>query len=192
MKPENDPLRPLYTCLSIPCPVRLDDYRFSLNEADDDWFNPMSPHPVTFDGIHFPTTEHLFQWLRFVGLPAIQDAIRTAPSPVQAREVAVEHLLAIGHRIWSETDVDALRRAMRAKLTQYPCLHDHLTATGRGHLVADVGDWEPCFHPYWGAVEVEGEWRGENIAGRLWMQLRDELNAPAASPLTQPTLGTQK
>jgi hypothetical protein len=191
MNPEHDPLRPLYTFLSIPLPVRPDDYRFSLNEADDDWLNPMSPHAVTFDGIQFPTTEHLFQWLRFEGYPAIQDAVRSAPSPTQARAVAVEHLMAIGHRIWSEADVDALCRAMRAKLTQYPCLRDHLMATASVRLVADVGDWAPGFHPYWGASEVDGEWHGENVAGRLWMELRDELNTPSASvasPLTPSAL----
>jgi hypothetical protein len=190
MNPEHDPLRPLYTLLSIPSPVRPDDYRFSPNEPDDDWLNPMSPHPVTFDGIQFPTTEHLFQWLRFEGYPAIQDAIRSAPSPSQAREIAVEHLMAIGDRIWSETDMDALRRAMRAKLTQYPCLRAHLAATAPVRLVADVGEWAPGFHPYWGAGEVDGERHGENVAGRLWMELRDELNAPPASAASQLTPST--
>lgn len=183
------PLHPLY---SNYCRIRPDDYRFSLDVDDDGWLNLLAPHPVTFEGIQFPTTEHLFQWLRFVGFPVIQDAIRAAASPNQAKEITLEHCRAIPGRIFSVADIDDLRRCLRAKLTQYPQCVNRLRATGQVRLVADLGDWEPCFHPFWGAVEIEGEWHGENIAGCLWMELRDELNTPAASPLIQPTLGTQK
>lgn len=192
MQTNTRPLLPFHPLYSSNCRIRPDDYRFSLNEADDDWLNPMSPHPVTFEGIQLPTTEHLFQWLRFVGLPAIQDAIRTAASPIQAKEIAFDHYQVFAERIFTPADTDDLRCCLRAKLTQYPRFSRQLRATEQMRLVADLGDWEPCFHPVWGAVEVDGEWQGENIIGCLWMQLRDELNATAASPLTQPTLGTQK
>lgn len=183
------PLHSLWSCLS---PVRGDDYRFSLEEDDGGWLNPRAPSPVTFDGIQFPTTEHLFQWLRFVGLPAIQDAIRAAASPADAKEIAIDHCRAIPGRIFSPADIDDLRRCLRSKLTQYPEVGALLVATGQVRLVADLGDWEPCFPAFWGAVEADGEWQGANIVGCLWMELRDELNTPAASQPSQPTLGAQK
>jgi hypothetical protein len=28
---------------------------------------------------------------------------------------------------------------------------------------------------FWGAVKIDGEWVGENVFGKLWMEIRKEL-----------------
>ena len=32
---------------------------------------------------------------------------------------------------------------------------------------------------FWGAVLKDGEWMGENLLGKLWMKLREELKQKA-------------
>ncbi len=59
------------------------------------WLGNMAPYPVKYDGKLWPTTEHLFQALRF-DAPAIWEKILAESNPFEANLIA-KHYIKLVH-----------------------------------------------------------------------------------------------
>lgn len=136
------------------------------------WLGNMSPHPVEH-GAAWRTTEALFQALRFANV-AIQDEIRAQKSPMGAKMVAKKHADKMIVVPRSEQDLANMRMVLRLKAEQHPQLLNELMATGDADLIEDTTKRNDTF---WGAQLVAGEWKGKNMLGQLWMELRAEYRA---------------
>ena len=69
-----------------------------------------------------------------------------------------------------------MKMCIRLKLEQHPQLVAELLATKDALIVEDVtkrGD--KGGNLFWGAMLVNEEWIGQNVLGKLWMDLREEL-----------------
>ena len=118
----------------------------------------------------FPTSEHLYQACKFGAAPAVQHRIAAAPT---AREAA-----AIGRGTadgldphWNEQRVNVMRWVLRMKREANAAAIDAaLAATGRRAIV-EVSTRDP----WWGARPDGNRYRGANVLGRLWMELRRQL-----------------
>ena len=166
--------------LSIP-----EDNRILYFRRDRDMYRFLShfhPAPVHLDGETSPTVEHYYQTQKSFD-PAYREAIRGAISPGMAKRLAAPPQAprkfsgqswfrkhhALPRPDWHEVKLEIMRRADRAKFTQNPDLAAMLMATGDAALVEDSSG-----EPYW-STGPDG--RGENWAGRLLMEIREELRA---------------
>ncbi len=68
---------------------------------------------------------------------------------------------------WESVKVQVMREALRAKFTQHEDLQELLLSTGDAKLVEHTAN-----DHYWGDG---GNGRGDNMLGRLLMQLRKQL-----------------
>ncbi|OJY94464.1 MAG: hypothetical protein BGP25_05590 [Lysobacterales bacterium 63-13] len=122
-------------------------------------------------GLQFQTSEAAYHWMKFANTaPAIAEEIRLAPSAHEAFKLAERHTK-LRRPDWDGIKVDVMRGILRAKAEQHEYVRRKLLATGDRILVED--SWRDA---YWG-------WgpnlAGQNMLGRLWMEVRHELRDDA-------------
>jgi ribA/ribD-fused uncharacterized protein len=142
------------------------------------WLSCMSPYPVKYNGIEFRTCEALFQWLRFRNHPDVQNVILEQKSPMGAKMIARKNRDLLNRGIkWDEApeDVQLMKMCLKLKLDQYPELKDNLVDTGDATIIEDCTTHDRESARFWGMVYKGNKWLGENIFGKLWMEIRDEL-----------------
>lgn len=138
------------------------------------WLGNMAPFPVTHDGLVWRTTEALFQALRFDDR-TIRELIRAERSPMGAKFVAKGHAPSMVIDPTGAADVGNMKRVCRLKLQQHPELVPLLRETGDRQIIEDVTGRQGGRHRFWGAALVDGVWVGDNVLGKIWMELRGEL-----------------
>jgi ribA/ribD-fused uncharacterized protein len=133
------------------------------------YFLAFSAHPITFNGIEYPTVEHAYHCLRYDD-PAVREYIRSAPTPLEAweRSQAHKHVQTAG---FPERKRGVMKMLCRLKLEQHPDVRSILRGTGDADIVKHVS----------GGPKPDGFWddgedgTGQNEAGKIWMELREEL-----------------
>lgn len=138
------------------------------------WLGNMAPYPIV-DRYTWLTPEALFQALRF-NSEAICREIREQKSPMTAKMVAKryrERMIIIPQ---SERDLENMRRVLRLKFDQHPSLRLALIDTGDAQIIEDCTLRQRGSGLFWGAAkQADGSWVGENVLGKLLMQVRAEL-----------------
>jgi ribA/ribD-fused uncharacterized protein len=138
----------------------------------------------------FKTAEHCYHWLRFatrangptgesLGGPevseeaeVIAEAVRSAPSAHEAFRISQENKH-LQRADWNEVKVKYMRMIIRAKALQHEYVLRKLLATGDRELVEN--SWRDDF---WGWGPNRD---GQNMLGKLWMEVRAELRAAQAA-----------
>lgn len=145
-----------------------------VKEPHGCWGN-MAPYPVEYEGKEYRTTEALFQTLRFDD-EEIKEAIRENKSPMGAKFISRGNRDKMVVEPVSEKDLNNMRMCLRLKIEQHPKLVDELLGTGDEEIVEDCTKRQRGSGLLWGAAQQEdGTWEGQNWLGKLWMELRDEL-----------------
>jgi ribA/ribD-fused uncharacterized protein len=140
------------------------------------WFGNMSRHPVTYENEMWGTSEHLFQALRFPKGSPIREEIRNAKSPMAAKMLAKKHAAKMVVAPRSNADLDLMRLCLRLKVEQHADLRTALLDTGDEVIVEDSSNRPNTSGLFWGmAKQDDGTWKGSNVLGKLWMELRDKL-----------------
>lgn len=138
-----------------------------------DLSNMSNAFPLTLGGLTIPSSEALYQMCRYPNRPDWQTEIMSSPHAMQAKMKArKEGRPKEGRPDWDQIKVDVMRWVLRIKLASYPRRMAALVRwSGQGPLVEQSKkDRE------WGAVlEADGVLRGENLLGRLWGEIRDEV-----------------
>jgi len=142
------------------------------------WLGNMAPFPVKFDGKLWLTTESLFQALRFDD-DAIREELRAITSPMEANMRAHREKTKMVVVPQSEQDLANMKMVLGLKLDQHPSLKQELLDTGDEIIIEDCSKRPGGSGKFWGAVLKDGQWVGENMLGKLWMKLRDELKGKA-------------
>lgn len=148
-------------------------------KEDSGWLSCMSAYPVTYNGIQYNTCEALFQALRFEKYPEIQKQILECPSPMGAKMIARKNRELLGRgKMWDEApaDISLMRECLVLKLDQHPDLKEKLIATGNATIIEDCTTHDRESARFWGAVKKDDKWIGENVFGKIWMEIREELN----------------
>ncbi|KAF9220012.1 DUF1768-domain-containing protein [Gyrodon lividus] len=127
-------------------------------------FTNFSPDPVEYQGKRYPTSEHLFQSLKFLDhRPELAEHIRTCSN--RPRVVFDET-----HRFNPEVRPDWLRVRIEM-FTQNRHLKKELLSTGEAELVEDSDK-----DAFWG---VGPDGKGENQLGKALQRLREKLRDDA-------------
>ncbi len=151
----------------------------SFNEVNQPygWMSNMSNYRVYYQGKIWPTTEALFQAMRYEGSPEIQELIRVQKSPIaakmKAKKTEYQHLKTVV--AMSEKDLENMRFCIGLKLEQHPELKVKLKKTGSFEIYENIGNRKGARHLFWGGKLVESEWIGQNWMGKIWMEKRAEL-----------------
>lgn len=136
---------------------------------------------LEWEGLVFPTSEHAYQWEKFgvegewVGdeIGDVLHAIHSAPSAHEAFKIA-ERNKPLRRADWDQIKVDVMRRILRAKAAQHEYVRRKLLATGHRMLIEN--SWRDDF---WGWGPNRD---GQNMLGRLWMEVRAEIREAAKAP----------
>lgn len=140
------------------------------------WLGNMSPFSVEHHCKTYRTTEALFQALRFDDAEIVE-AIREQKSPMAAKMLAKKHRDRMVVTPLSTADLNNMRLVLRLKLEQHPQLRAALLATDEQEIVEDCTKRPRGSGLFWGAALRDGTWVGENWLGRLWMEIRSDLNS---------------
>lgn len=117
------------------------------------------------DGKYWSTVEHYFQAKKFEGQPH-EERIRVAFTPKDARNMGRSREFPI-RPDWEDVKVDVMKTALKSKFTHNKAARDLLLSTKNRELIESSP-----FDYYWGCG---GDGSGENVLGKLLMELREEL-----------------
>lgn len=127
-----------------------------------------SPFGLIMKDLYFPTSEHAFQYLKFIDTnKEIAEEIRMALSPDDARRIAHENKKYCPTN-WTELKYDKMEEVLRLKVKQNPKVKERLLNTH------DLIITECC-------VDQDTDWgignnnQGENHLGKIWMNIRNNL-----------------
>lgn len=129
-----------------------------------------SAFTLMWKGIRFDTSEAAYHWEKFTGdsgtAQLTRHFIQTAPSAHEAFKIAERNK---EHRRpdWDEVKVGIMLDILRAKADQHEYVRRKLLATGERTLIEN--SWRDDF---WGWGPNRD---GQNMLGRLWMEVRAEL-----------------
>jgi ribA/ribD-fused uncharacterized protein len=139
------------------------------------WMGNMAPYPITFEGKVWRTSEALFQGMRFDD-EVIKEIIRKEKSPMAAKMKAKKYSNQMVVIPMSELDVEHMKKCVRMKFDQHPELKKMLLDSVGSFIFEDIGNRKGERHKFWGVKRIsENEGDGQNMMGRILMELRDEL-----------------
>ena len=128
-----------------------------------------SPFAVRYDGELYATAEAAYQGQKFYYThPEIEEQIRFATSPHDAKRIADEHR-ELCRPDWDELKQLIMEDILRGKLSQHAYVRKKLLETGDMPIVEDSP-----YDYFWG---IGFDRTGENHLGKIWMKLRAELQA---------------
>ena len=130
-----------------------------------------SAFAIKWQGRRFPTSEHAYHWEKFspgqtAGKVYCRDAILNASSAHDAFKLAEQWRL-LRRRDWDDVKVPTMRAILCAKADQHEYVRRKLLDTGDRTLIEN--SWRDSFWG-WGTDKD-----GQNVLGRLWMEVRAEL-----------------
>lgn len=131
-------------------------------------FTNFSPDPVEYKGREYPTSEHLFQAMKFIEhRPNLAEHIRTHSKYPRDAFTEAQRLKLEIRSDWPEVKIQVMRNVLRLKFKQHPKLRKQLIGTGDAYLIED----SPV-DSYWG---IGADKRGQNQLGKALMVIRKEL-----------------
>lgn len=151
--------------------------RVCFYEQDFYVLSNFSAFCVHWQGKPFFTSEHAYHWTRF-DLPdgrgvLLQDCVQRTPSAHEAFKFAQAEK-SKQRPDWDQIKVPVMKEILLAKAEQHEYVRRKLLQTGGRELVEN--SWRDDF---WGWGPNRD---GQNMLGKLWMQIRAELREKAENP----------
>jgi ribA/ribD-fused uncharacterized protein len=125
--------------------------------------------PILLDELTWPTSEHLFQALKFTAdadNQSYRERIRCAYTPAEAARLGRSRSIAI-RSDWENIKIKAMLMVLKLKAYQHDSVADCLKSTEDSYLVE-----KSYKDSYWGSGP---DGNGLNMLGKLWMQVRMEI-----------------
>ena len=142
-----------------------------INRFDGEYayLSNFAHRPIVIKGKTWVTVEHIFQAAKTLD-EDMREQIRLAPTPRIAKQMGRKvHI----RSNWEQIKQDVMLKSVRLKFKQYPGLEEHLLSTKDAVLIEGNrwhdNIWGDCYCPK--CQEI----KGENLLGKILMQVRDEL-----------------
>lgn len=157
------------------------DKQVFFYEQDHYYLSNFSAFDLKWRGLRFNTSEAAYQWSKFdhpVGSNALaitsglRDEIWTAPSAHEAFKIA-EKYKALRVSNWDQIKANLMRNILVKKVEQHEYVRRKLLETGDREIVEN--SWRD---DYWGWGPNRD---GQNMLGKLWMEVRAEIRASQAA-----------
>ena len=128
------------------------------------------PAPISAADRNFTTSEHLYQASKFRQSPEVQARIAGAASASEAAKIGRDGRNG-PDADWNERRVNAMRWAIRMKRETHPALVDPAIEKTGNRPIVEFSNKDS----FWGARRDGDKLVGQNILGRLWMELRQQI-----------------
>ena len=163
---------------------------FNKTKSEHGWLSNMSYFKILYDGQEWPSSEALFQALRFND-KSIRESIRLITNPYMSKELAKELAKTNPYEVIprTEEDLDNMRLVIHLKCTQHENLQRLLLLTDDSILVEDVTTRSNNdSNNFWGMRLENNNWLGDNWLGKIWMEERtfwkqEKLKIKKSKPL---------
>ena len=149
---------------------QMNEIKYDIASYQEEVFplDNFSPFGLMMNDLYFSTSEHAFQYLKFIDANAeLANRIRVSLSPDEARKIAHENKK-YRPLNWTDLKYDKMEMVLRLKVNQNPKVREALLNT-RDLLIAECCTDEDTV---WG---IDNNNQGDNHLGLIWMKLRDEL-----------------
>ena len=149
------------------------------------WSGPLSNFApveggIEFDGFRFPTSEHVFMYIKAKTFrdDEIAEQIKNAPDPKTAKNLG-RKVRGFNEKVWEQRRVNAMKTAVQHKFDASPEFRNELLKEKyRNKTFVEASPYD-CI---WGIgmsendpnVNDESKWRGLNLLGNILTKLRDE------------------
>lgn len=138
------------------------------------WMGNMSPHPVEYDGKVWKTCEALFQSLRFDN-DMIKEIIRSEKSPMGAKMKSKSFRNNRVVKEMSKEDVENMRMVVKLKFDNYEWIRKELKKLKGMIIYENVDKRKGGRNSFWGGYVVNGVLIGDNVMGKIWMELMEGI-----------------
>jgi ribA/ribD-fused uncharacterized protein len=142
-----------------------DTIYFYGTKDEHGYMSNFAAYPIVIDGVVWPTTEHYFQAMKFVGSEHVE-LIRKCASPATAARMGRSRKRPL-RADWERVKDDVMRLAVWQKFLQHPAIAALLLATGDAKLVEKT-----TRDTYWGCG-TRGD--GKNMLGVILVEVRQRL-----------------
>ncbi|WP_297439225.1 NADAR family protein [uncultured Clostridium sp.] len=152
------------------------------NEAFGGLSNMAPLYPIVINGIEIATSEALYQAFRFTDVSNVQRLIIREKNPMTAKQIS-RNYDSYTRSDWDLIRVNVMRWCLRAKLMcNFNKFRSLLLSTGEKSIV------EKSYKDnFWGATPNDkGELIGENVLGRLLMELREQCKLMTGKEILRP------
>lgn len=140
-----------------------------------------SGYPLIINGFKILSTEALYQACRFPHLPELQREIISQKSPIFAKRIS-KMQTDKSRADWYQIRVPIMRWCLRVKLAQNYHLFSQLLLYTGDRTIVELSKKDD----FWGAIPSstdQNQLIGENVLGRLLMELREQLKNEHYQPL---------
>ncbi len=132
-------------------------------------FDNFSSFAIVYKGTKYLTVEHAYQAMKFVDTaPEIAKKIVESNSAVEAKIIARRNADK-QNKDWTKISAQVMEELLRAKIAQHEYVKTKLLET-KDMLICEDSPTDS----FWG---IGPNRDGENMLGKIWMKLRDELIA---------------
>lgn len=139
-------------------------YRFSRFDVDH-LLSTVSRHPIELEAETWASVEHYFQ-AQMAGSDTWAEKIKSAQTPELAHKLG-NVWYKRKKRGWKNLRRVMMTRALYTKAQMYPAVKEEILNTG-DELILETS----MYDHYWG---IGRDQRGENMLGKVWMDIRRKL-----------------
>ncbi len=126
--------------------------------------------PMRVADLDVPATENYYQAMRFPHLPEFQAQILAESHPVKAKRFAYTRSKET-RSDWYDVNIALMRHSLRLRYAHHPVAMAAVFAKTKGMPIVEISSRDD----FWGTFNENGILRGQNILGRLSMELRQEV-----------------
>lgn len=144
------------------------------NEAFGELSNMSSKFPLFINDIIIPSSEALYQAMRYSLFPKAQNEIIKQVSPMTAKMISKKYLT-YSRQDWELIRLKVMRWVIEIKLSQHWEKLAPILEKTRDKAIVELSHKDQ----YWGARNLgNGQLAGMNVLGRLWMDMREKYVIP--------------
>ena len=147
-------------------------------------------YPAEFDyaGKHYATSEQfmMYQKVMMFGQFDLAARIMETPDPEECKIIGRTNFPEFDGALWKSTRYAVVKRGVREKFAQNPDILQVLLETGNSILcecAAKDADWGIKIGDTDPAYKDVSKWQGENLLGKMLMEIRAELRSALAGSL---------
>jgi ribA/ribD-fused uncharacterized protein len=150
-------------------------------EAWGEFSNMHGGFPLLVNGVSIYTSEHLYQACKLPSCPDVQHEILSRASPMGAKMCAKKHK-EDWRADWEQIKLDLMRWCLRLKFALHVERLSRIVDAANDYAIVE----DSVRDRFWGAVPQKDNpdiLVGQNVLGKMWMELRAEWHGPSGGLL---------
>lgn len=144
-----------------------DPQQILFYEKEYYFLSNFSAFGIDWKGKFYMTSEHVYQTEKFTD-ETIREKVRVAKSAYDAKQIAKAHRH-FYREDWQDIKLGVMKEILSAKVSQHEYIKEKLLDSGDSIFVENSPE-----DSFWGWGPDKD---GENLLGKLWMEVRKELRS---------------